>query len=433
MSKARTRRNSTPVGQGNGCNILAGVLVKARNIHLWVAAGFLTGTLLLAGCGSSGGSQGGGGNQNVSVTVTPSASNATVNATAQFSATVSGTSNSGVTWTVVEGSDGGSVSTAGLYTASATPGVYHVRATSVADKDATAAGQITVVNAASSIKAQLNAVWGSGSGDVWAVGGGFNYHWDGTSWTPTAIQSKYGNYVVNTYAVWGSSSTDVWEAGISTALELKHWDGSTWTDYPPNDVSYVNGLWGSSSNNIWGVGAAPGSAAYHWDGTAWTFQAIDTSPNDTGNVFAVWGSGANDVWAVGAVSTSSGPTVASTYHWNGTTWASVPSNLQEPLNGIWGSSSTDVWAVGDGGLIAHWDGSSWTLYSSGTTQTLAAVWGSGANDVWAVGIGGTVVHWNGTSWTQVPVSTTNTLLGVWGSGPGDVWAVGDGVILHLPL
>lgn len=397
-----------------------------------VAIGLLTGVLLLGGCGS-GGSQSGGGDQNVSITVTPSASNATVNATAHFSATVSGTSNSGVTWAVVEGAGAGSVSTAGLYTAPATPGVYHVRATSVANKDATATGQITVVNAASSIPAQLNAVWGSGPGDVWAVGSGFNYHWNGTSWSPTTIQSKNGNYVVNTYAVWGSSSTDVWEAGISTGLELKHWDGSKWTDYPPNDVAYVLGLWGSSSNNIWGVGAAPGSAAYHWDGTAWTFQAIDTSPNDVGNTRAVWGSSANDVWAAGVVSISSGPSVAAMFRWDGSRWTSVSINLQEPLNGIWGSSSTDVWTVGNDGLIAHWDGSSWTSYSSGTTQTLNAVWGSGANDVWAVGNGGTVVHWNGTAWTQVSVSTTNTLLGVWGSGPGDVWVVGDEVMLHLPL
>lgn len=405
--------------------------MKERSCCPWFATGFLTVVLLLGGCGS-GGLQSGGGDQNVSIAVTPSVSTATVNAMTQFSATVSGTSNSDVTWTVVEGVGGGSISTVGLYTAPATPGVYHVRATSVADKNVTATGQIAVVKATTSIQAQLNAVWGSGAGDVWAVGSGFNYHWNGTSWTSTAIHSKNGNYVVNTYAVWGASSTDVWEAGVSTALELKHWDGSTWADYPTNDVAYVFGLWGSSTADIWGMGASPTSAAYHWDGEAWTFQAIDTSPNEAGNIRAVWGSGANDVWAAGVVSISSGPAVASTYHWDGSTWTSISSNLQEPLNGIWGSSSTNVWTVGNGGLIAHWDGNSWTPYSSGTTQSLNAVWGSGANDVWAVGNGGTVVHWDGTAWEQVPVSTTNTLLGVWGSGPGDVWVVGDEVLLHLP-
>lgn len=47
---------------------------------------------------------------------------------------------------------------------------------------------------------------------------------------------------------------------------------------------------------------------------------------------------------------SSGPAVASLFHWDRTAWTNVLSNLQEPLNGIWGSSPTDVWTVGNRGL-----------------------------------------------------------------------------------
>jgi RHS repeat-associated protein len=53
-------------------------------------------------------------------------------ASQQFTAQVSGVAGPAVTWSVEEGAAGGAVSTAGLYTAPATPGVYHVVALSSA-------------------------------------------------------------------------------------------------------------------------------------------------------------------------------------------------------------------------------------------------------------------------------------------------------------
>jgi hypothetical protein len=68
----------------------------------------------------------------ISVTVSPASANLQVNATQAFSATVTGTADTSVIWSVVE-AGGGSVSAAGLYTAPGVPGTFHVRATSVAD------------------------------------------------------------------------------------------------------------------------------------------------------------------------------------------------------------------------------------------------------------------------------------------------------------
>lgn len=50
-----------------------------------------------------------------------------------FSATVTGTSNTAVTWSVLEGAAGGSIAPNGVYTAPAVAGTYHVVATSSAD------------------------------------------------------------------------------------------------------------------------------------------------------------------------------------------------------------------------------------------------------------------------------------------------------------
>jgi hypothetical protein len=60
--------------------------------------------------------------------------------TQQFTATVTGSTNTSVTWSAT----GGTVTTAGLYTAPSTPGTYTVTAKSVADTTKTASATVTV-------------------------------------------------------------------------------------------------------------------------------------------------------------------------------------------------------------------------------------------------------------------------------------------------
>jgi hypothetical protein len=61
-----------------------------------------------------------------------------------FHASVTGTSNTAVTWSVTEASAGGSVTTAGVYTAPSTGGTYHVVATSQADPSKSQSATVTV-------------------------------------------------------------------------------------------------------------------------------------------------------------------------------------------------------------------------------------------------------------------------------------------------
>ena len=69
----------------------------------------------------------------ITVTVSPAQVTLSAGATQQFTATVTGTPNTAVTWSVQEGAAGGSITQGGLYTAPAALGTYHVRATSQAD------------------------------------------------------------------------------------------------------------------------------------------------------------------------------------------------------------------------------------------------------------------------------------------------------------
>ncbi len=79
-----------------------------------------------------------------SISVAPMSALVDQGETIQFSASVSGTSNQAVAWSIQEGIGGGSVSQTGLYTAPAAAMEVHVIATSVADASKSSSALVTV-------------------------------------------------------------------------------------------------------------------------------------------------------------------------------------------------------------------------------------------------------------------------------------------------
>ncbi len=80
----------------------------------------------------------------VAVAVAPTTAAASTGGTAQFSATVTGSTNTAVSWSVQEGSAGGAVTSTGLYTAPSAAGTYHVVATSAAAPTQSGSATVTV-------------------------------------------------------------------------------------------------------------------------------------------------------------------------------------------------------------------------------------------------------------------------------------------------
>ena len=80
----------------------------------------------------------------VSVRITAPATTVRTEGTLAFSATVTGTENTAVSWSLEEGAAAGSIDDDGMYTAPAEPGVFTVVATSVADPTEKASVQVTV-------------------------------------------------------------------------------------------------------------------------------------------------------------------------------------------------------------------------------------------------------------------------------------------------
>lgn len=80
----------------------------------------------------------------VVVAIAPTAAALDACKSTTFTATVTGSSNTAVTWSVQEGAAGGSVTTGGVYTAPQAAGTYHVVATSAAAPTSTASVAVTV-------------------------------------------------------------------------------------------------------------------------------------------------------------------------------------------------------------------------------------------------------------------------------------------------
>jgi hypothetical protein len=156
--------------------------------------GMLAFVCLIAGCG-------GGSAQSsavaVAVTVSPNPATVFLGATQAFVATVTAT-NMAVTWTVQEGSAGGSITSAGVYTAPQVVGTYHVIATSQADTTKSATVTITVPAVAVAIYPATDTLGPSGTRTFVAiVSGAFNtaVTWSVQEGAAGGTIDAHGNYV----------------------------------------------------------------------------------------------------------------------------------------------------------------------------------------------------------------------------------------------
>ncbi len=97
----------------------------------------------------------------VAVTVSPKSRSVAVGGNAAFVAVVTGSNNTGVTWSVQGGSANGTITADGQYTAPGVPGTYTVVATSAADTSRTDTATVTVsAPGGTSLAAQLAVLSG---------------------------------------------------------------------------------------------------------------------------------------------------------------------------------------------------------------------------------------------------------------------------------
>jgi hypothetical protein len=289
---------------------------------------------------------------------------------------------------------------------------------------------------------ELNAIAGTSSDNLWAVGGGFGafkpviLHWDGRAWR---VQRLAANKAGNLRAVAVTSATDAWAVGqtggrVPGALIL-HWNGKTWSKVPAPAATgdrFLSGVAATSARDVWAVGSAvdPRSSSsglyiIHWNGSSWT-QVPASHLHAVQPVLESAAAGPDGtIWAAGL--TDGDHTATLLMRWTGTAWQRVAGGtrgLGDATYAIAVLSARDVWAAGGGAsdrntVILHWNGTAWTRIAApgatfpGRINGLAA---TSADDIWAVGYRGAdgyagvpqILHWNGSKWSRSfgPASTS---------------------------
>jgi hypothetical protein len=358
----------------------------------------------------------------------------------------------------------------------------------------------------------MNAVTAIAANDVWSVGyqndNNLNEsrtlieHFNGTSWavvaspnpgsTPNCVNSNTGN-VLN--AVAGTSTSDVWAVGFSftCSADLKpmvlHWDGTSWSAVTTpklntNDNAALNSIVAIAPDNVYAAGYQPATNGAvqtlieHWDGSTWT---VVPSPNanSTGNVLmSISATSATDIWAVGDQVAPSIEVRTLALHYDGNTWSVVatPNPVsgsfldQNVLMSVTAVAPNDVTAVGftlgnltELTMVQHWDGTRWKVIPSpnkstaaGALNTLRGVTAVNSKDLYAVGFFANsssngqeltlMLHFDGTRWSVIksPVKGLAQQLNGVSALPGttDVWTAGaasqvgldpEAGLLQLPL
>jgi hypothetical protein len=115
----------------------------------------------------------------------------------------------------------------------------------------------------------MRDVWAASASSVFAVGSqGSIEHWNGSTWTPmtTGTQVEFGR-------VWGRGATDVYALGAGLVF---HYDGVSWTQMPLPQAALALDLWGAPDDLF----VATQDGVLRFDGAQW-------SPIATGTPFTV--------------------------------------------------------------------------------------------------------------------------------------------------
>lgn len=233
----------------------------------------------------------------------------------------------GSEWSLVNG--GTSENLKGVWASSSTD-VFAVGANgTILHGDATSFAPI-----ASPTGLDLWEVHGTSPSDIYAVAGegsaGRVLHYDGSSWS-VVVEST-----TPLYSVWAVSANEVYAIGSGVVYS---YDGSQWIKkyYPVQ-----SGLWGRGPHDVYAIGNL---GVYHFDGAGWwVLDQPQPALNSKLPLTGLWGCG-EDIYAVGPY--------YDVLHYDGSNWETVASPSSR-LGTIWGSSADSIFFAGKSGDLIRY-------------------------------------------------------------------------------
>jgi hypothetical protein len=136
--------------------------------------------------------------------------------------------------------------------------------------------------------------------------------------------------------------------------------------------------------------------------------------DEIGSLYAMWGASESDIYAVGD----------GIYHFDGTSWSPVATNLAPGVYRDVSGRGTTVVATREDGMIAIAQNGSWTLESIGAPSELSNPWISPAGEVYVVD-DDTLYRRTTSGWTTTP-APADRMRYVWGLGDNAIYAANAG-------
>jgi hypothetical protein len=264
-------------------------------------------------------------------------------------------------------------------------------------------------------KVALRGVFGSDSGDVFAVGASSAIMRLATAAQPLVEPAPPG---YGLRAVWAGSGAAV-AVGDSESVLTR--GNSGWAAASLADAT-LYGVIGLPGGGELAVGSS--GAILHNSGSGWNGEDPGAAVTGLIALRGVSARALGDIVVVGEGGTILRGTGTTPLNWSTDTKGANPD-----LFAVW-ADSNDAWAVGAGGTILHSAaGGSWSAEHNDSGADLFGVFAAGGS-VWAVGAGGTILIRRGGAWSGEHSGGAD-LRAVWTASNGEGWAVGDdGTILH---
>jgi hypothetical protein len=196
---------------------------------------------------------------------------------------------------------------------------------------------------------ELNRVRAVASNDVWFAATNNILHWDGQTWTTYNFGSpnypnESGSIEFFFHTIWIDSPTSIWVGGgsdeIGNTMDLSfmhHFDGASWT-HTAITLGQVEAIWRVGSA-LWLANPAPMFTIQRFDGTASMNTPIaGMDPNDPPGMTSLFGRTATDLWAAGD----------SVARFDGQSWAFVPG---VPAAAITPNQEHNTYVAGDAASV----------------------------------------------------------------------------------